>query len=224
MAKGDKRSRKTLIVGGAGGVGSSLARALCDEGKSVIVCDNVSTGNLLNIEDLYTRTNFEFIREDIADLVIPRNVGTIIFLAKPDKFDNEAIFSTHIDGLRNCLDHCSDNVCKILYASTPLPLTPLDGSKGQNCFYLTRQVGEAMVADFYQRFQIGSLIMRMPSIYGDKPVGENQLVWKFIEDSVSGKTIQVAKDPNSTSGKMNKARDNGTRIMGIDEFKEYIGI
>lgn len=45
-----------------------------------------------------------------------------------------------------------------------------------------------------------------------------------VQSSVSGKTtILVAKDPNSTSGKMNKARDNGTRIMGIDEFKEFIG-
>lgn len=198
MAKGDRRSRKILIVGGAGGVGSSLARALCESGKSVIVCDNVSTGSLLNIEDLYTRTNFEFIREDIADMVIPRNVGTIVFLAKPDKFDKEAVFNTHMDGLRNCLDHCSDNVCKIIYASTPLPLSALDGSKGANSFYLTRQVGESLVADFYQKFQIGSVIMRMPSVYGDRPVGQDQLVWKFIEEAVSGGTIKVVKDQNST--------------------------
>ena len=44
-----------------------------------------------------------------------------------------------------------------------------------------------------------------------------------VQSSVSGKTtILVAKDPTSTSGKMQKARDNGTRIMGIDEFKEFI--
>jgi len=46
-----------------------------------------------------------------------------------------------------------------------------------------------------------------------------------VQSGVSGKTtILVAKDPNSTSGKMQKARDNGIRIMGIDEFKEFIGI
>jgi len=45
-----------------------------------------------------------------------------------------------------------------------------------------------------------------------------------VQSAVSSKTtILVAKDPNSNSGKMQKARDNGTRIVGINEFKEYIG-
>ena len=44
-----------------------------------------------------------------------------------------------------------------------------------------------------------------------------------MQSAVSGKTtILVAKNPNSTSGKMKKARDNGTRIMGVDEFKEMM--
>jgi len=46
-----------------------------------------------------------------------------------------------------------------------------------------------------------------------------------VQSSVSGKTtILVAKDPNSTSSKMQKARDNGTKIMGVDEFKEFINV
>lgn len=197
MGQGNKMGRSVLIVGGAGGLGSSLARTLCDSGKSVIVCDNVSTGNLFNIEDLYTKGNFEFIREDIAYLNIPRSVGTIVFLAKPDKFNPEAIFDTNLAGLRNCLDYCSDNVCRIIFASTPLPLSPIDGSKSQNYFYLTRQVGESMVSDFYQNYQIGSTILRMPSIYGDKDVSRGSLVWKFIEESISSGQITVNKDKHS---------------------------
>lgn len=44
-----------------------------------------------------------------------------------------------------------------------------------------------------------------------------------IQSGVSGKTtILVAKNPNSNSGKMKKARDKGIRILGIDEFKELL--
>ena len=44
-----------------------------------------------------------------------------------------------------------------------------------------------------------------------------------MQSSVSGKTtILVAANPNSTSGKMTKARNNGTLIVGIDEFKEML--
>jgi len=46
-----------------------------------------------------------------------------------------------------------------------------------------------------------------------------------VQSGVSGKTTMlICKDPNSNSGKVKKARDNGTRIVGIDEFKEMIGI
>ena len=44
-----------------------------------------------------------------------------------------------------------------------------------------------------------------------------------MQSGVSGKTtILVAANPNSNSGKMKKARDNGTLIVGIDEFKEML--
>ncbi len=46
-----------------------------------------------------------------------------------------------------------------------------------------------------------------------------------IQSSVSGKTtILVAKDPNSNTGKSKKARDLGIPVMGIDEFKQHIGV
>ncbi len=44
-----------------------------------------------------------------------------------------------------------------------------------------------------------------------------------MQSGVSGKTtILVAANPTSTSGKMTKARNNGTLIVGIDEFKEML--
>lgn len=50
-----------------------------------------------------------------------------------------------------------------------------------------------------------------------------ELLGGEMQSSASGKTtIVVAADPSSNSGKMKKARDNGTRIMGIDEFKQFI--
>ncbi len=50
-----------------------------------------------------------------------------------------------------------------------------------------------------------------------------ELMGGEMQSSASGKTtIVVAADPNSNSGKLKKARENGTRIMGIDEFKQFI--
>ena len=41
-----------------------------------------------------------------------------------------------------------------------------------------------------------------------------------MQSGVSGKTtILVTKNPNSTSGKVQKARDKGVKIVGIDELR-----
>ena len=45
----------------------------------------------------------------------------------------------------------------------------------------------------------------------------------IIGSAVSGKTtLIIAKDPNESSSKLNKARETGIPIMGIDDFaKQY---
>jgi len=44
-----------------------------------------------------------------------------------------------------------------------------------------------------------------------------------IQSGFSGKTtIVVTKNPKSNSGKIKKARERGTRIVGLDEFKEML--
>ena len=44
-----------------------------------------------------------------------------------------------------------------------------------------------------------------------------------MQSAISGKTtILVAANPSSTSGKMTKARANGTTIVGVDDFREML--
>ena len=47
--------RRILITGGAGFIGSHLCRRFLDDGAEVICMDNLLTGRLSNVEDLFHR-------------------------------------------------------------------------------------------------------------------------------------------------------------------------
>jgi UDP-glucose 4-epimerase len=59
-----------LITGGAGFIGSHLTDALLARGDRVIVLDNLSTGQLSNLDDAGTDANFRFVQGSVLDELI----------------------------------------------------------------------------------------------------------------------------------------------------------
>jgi UDP-glucose 4-epimerase len=68
-------TKKIAVTGGAGFMGSILAKALVDTGASVTVIDNLSTGSLKNLKHLLDNPNFTFIKADLTKL--PDTFGII---------------------------------------------------------------------------------------------------------------------------------------------------
>ena len=58
---------KYLITGGAGFIGSHLTAALLKKGDSVVVLDNLSTGDTKNLKDLIANPNIEIVSGSILD-------------------------------------------------------------------------------------------------------------------------------------------------------------
>ncbi len=58
----DKSKYKILVTGGAGFIGSNLVDKLLEEGHSVVVVDNLSTGNINLLSPLAL-----FYQQDIRD-------------------------------------------------------------------------------------------------------------------------------------------------------------
>ena len=62
-----KKPIKALITGGAGFIGSHLSEELLNRGCQVNVIDNLSTGNLANVEELTKNPKFQLIETTIHD-------------------------------------------------------------------------------------------------------------------------------------------------------------
>ena len=59
-------TRRILVTGGAGFLGSHLCRLLLQDNDDVLCVDNYFTGSKQNISDLTAHPNFEVIRHDVT--------------------------------------------------------------------------------------------------------------------------------------------------------------
>ena len=59
-------TKRILVTGGAGFLGSHLCERLVEAGEDVICVDNFFTGDKRNIAHLLGRANFELIRHDVT--------------------------------------------------------------------------------------------------------------------------------------------------------------
>src|SRR5579864_3653176 len=70
-------SKRAVVTGGAGFLGSHLCDALLADGWHVVVVDNLLTGRLANIEHLRHDSRFEFIQKDICE---PFDIGKVDYV------------------------------------------------------------------------------------------------------------------------------------------------
>ena len=63
-----------LVTGGAGYIGSHCVLSLLEQGKDVVVFDNLSTGHIETIENLKKIGNLIFIRGDLQSKTEIQNV------------------------------------------------------------------------------------------------------------------------------------------------------
>ena len=116
-----------LITGGAGFIGSHLAEELLTSGNQVTVVDNLSTGNLTNIQHLQGRTNFDVVVADIlnetvmyrlvseCDIVyhLAAAVGVELIVTKPVE-----VIQTNILGTEMVLKLVARYLKKVVITST----------------------------------------------------------------------------------------------------------
>ena len=56
----------TMVIGGAGFIGSNLCERLLNEGHEVFCLDDLSLGNEENLNELTGKEDFHFIRSPVA--------------------------------------------------------------------------------------------------------------------------------------------------------------
>ena len=215
---------KILITGGAGFIGSNLAKKYLERGDEVYIIDNLSTGNMENIEgiinsykeQLYfyedTILNDEIMMEPfgIADVIIhlAAAVGVKLIMEKP-----LLSMETNIIGTEHVLKWAKKFKKKVFIASssevygdqTKAPLREEDSViygpsiKYRWSYAASKLVDEFLALAYYRTYNIKINICRFFNVIGPNQTGEyGMVVPRFIEKALKNETIPVYGDGSQT--------------------------
>ena len=120
------KTKKILVTGVAGMIGSHLLDELLKKNYEVIGIDNLSFGSFKNIEHNITNSNFKFYKVDICDFdtlkILGKDIDIIIHLAAYKKISEKEsampTFEINGKGTENVFEVAKMWGSKVLFAST----------------------------------------------------------------------------------------------------------
>ena len=216
MNSGD--NMRILITGGAGFIGSYLAEYLLKKGHQVIVLDNLSTGRLSNIRNIYKSKNLEvhvdtiFNRELIDDLV--KNCDQVYHLAAAVgvRFivDNPVLtIETNVAGAEIMIKFANKYKKKIFIASTSeiygksnsLPFKEgIDRIYGSTnirrwSYAESKAVDEFLALAYWHEKKLPIVIGRLFNTIGPRQTGQyGMVVPRFVQQALLDHPITVYGD------------------------------
>lgn len=203
-----------LVTGGTGFIGSNIVDRLIENGKQVIVVDNLSTGKKENLNQQAQFYELD-IREDSLKKVFSANEITHVIhhaaqidvqhSIKDPLFDAQ----NNILGTINLLENCRDSaVKKIIYASSAavygepeyLPIDEKHPIKAMSAYGISKHTPEHYIKMYSQLYNLKYTIFRYANAYGPRqdPKGEGGVISIFVEQMLTQKRPHIFGDGEQT--------------------------
>jgi UDP-glucuronate decarboxylase len=207
--KGYSETKRILVTGGAGFLGSHLCDRLVKEGNDVVCLDNYFTGRKKNIEHLIGLKNFELVRHDVT---IPMflEVDQIYNLACPAspvhyQYNPVKTLKTSVLGAINMLGLAKRVKARVLQASTsevygdPNVHPQREDYWGhvnpiglRSCYDEGKRVAETLFFDYHRQNKVDIRVMRIFNTYGPRMhPNDGRVVSNFIVQALRGEKLTL---------------------------------
>ena len=209
-------SKRVLVTGGAGFVGSHLCDALIGMGHEVICADNYYTGSKENIKQLMDYSRFELIRHDVAFplYVEVDEIYNLACPASPIHYQRDPVMTTKtsVSGAINMLGLAKRTGSKVFQASTseiygnpevhPQPesywgnVNPI-GPRA--CYDEGKRCAETLFYDYHRQYGTDIRVARIFNTYGPRMnADDGRVVSNFIVQALRGEDITIYGDGSQT--------------------------
>ena len=203
--------KKYLVTGGAGFIGSKLAKALLDQGYEVTVVDNLSTGFIENVPH-----GANFVLGDCGDISSISKLGNQTFDAiyhiagqssGEVSFENPLLdLDSNVRSTLVLLKYAIENKCvSFIYASSmsvygdavSLPVKETDKTMPKS-FYAVGKLASENYMKIYQSLGLKTVALRLFNVYG---IGQNLINLKqgmssiYLAQAIQSQKIIIKGSP-----------------------------
>jgi UDP-glucuronate decarboxylase len=209
MARKYYETKRILVTGGAGFVGSFLCDRLIADGHEVLCVDNFFTGSRRNIAHLLQHPSFELIRHDVTFplFVEVDEIYNLACPASPIHYQHDPVQTTKtsVHGAINMLGLAKRLGAKILQASTSEvygdpdvhpqredywgrvnPIGP------RSCYDEGKRCAETLFFDYHRQMGLRIKVARIFNTYGPRMhPADGRVVSNFIVQALRGEPITL---------------------------------
>jgi UDP-glucuronate decarboxylase len=209
-------TKRILVTGGAGFLGSHLCERLLNEGHEVLCVDNFFSSTRRNITHLLSKPNMELIRHDVT-FPLYVEVDEIFNLACPAspihyQFDPVQTTKTSVIGAINMLGLAKRVKAKILQTSTsevygdPMVHPQTEEYWGnvnpigrRSCYDEGKRCAETLFFDYRRQHKMPIKVVRIFNTYGPRMhPNDGRVVSNFIMQALRGQEITVYGEGTQT--------------------------
>lgn len=209
-------TKRVLVTGGAGFLGSHLCERLINDGCEVICVDNYFTGRKENIEHLIDNPKFELIRHDITFplYVEVDQIYNLACPASPVHYQHDPVKTTKtsVIGAINMLGLAKRVNARILQASTsevygdPIVHPQSEDYWGnvnpvgvRSCYDEGKRCAETLFFDYQRQHGLNIKVARIFNTYGPRMhPNDGRVVSNFVVQAIQNQNITIFGDGMQT--------------------------
>ena len=202
-------SKRVLVTGGAGMIGSHLCERLLAQGCHVLSADNYFTGTRRNIEDLLDHPRFEAMRHDVTRPlhVEVDEIYNLACPASPVHYQHDPVQTTKTSvlGAINMLGLAKRLKARVLQASTSEvygdpdvhPQTEeyrgaVSISGPRACYDEGKRCAETLFFDYHRMHAVDVRVARIFNTYGPRMHEQDgRVVSNFVVSALTNKPLEI---------------------------------